>query len=426
MAVTAQGGPCTAEDAVRLIGPGSHVVVSSANGEPATLLEAIERAVAGGALHDITIHQMHPLAPRGYMAADARRARYIAYFLSSASRPRLGRGVEFMPCNYSEAPALMRRRARTPIVLASVGRRDGAPSWGTNGDYSAALVRDGAPAICEVNERQPSLPGHALPAEQLLAQVDVARELHVVEPPAATDVDRRIGARVAERIPDGATLQVGIGAIPDTVLDQLHDRRDLRVHTELLTDGIMRLAQAGALAASAEDPIRATFTLGSPELYAWMDGNPLVRIAPVDEINAPAIVASQPRMTSICATTEVDLYGQCASETVAGRYYSGTGGQLDFIGGARRAPGGRSFIVLRSTGRDGSSRITPSLAPYSVVSVGVHVVDKVVTEWGVAELAGRTLAERARSMIAIAHPDHRDELTRHARAFGLVGASWSA
>ena len=235
----------------------------------------------------------------------------------------------------------------------------------------------------------------------------------------ASPEDERIAELVAERIPHGATLQIGIGAIPDMVLAKLSDRVGLRVHTELLTDGIVELAATGALAHRPGDPMVATFALGSRVLYDFMDGNEAVRIKPVDEVNAPRVIASQPRMASICATTEVDLYGQCASATIGGRWYSGSGGQLDFMRGVHIAEDGQGFIVLRSTAK-GMSRIKPSLTPGSAVTTGVHFVDMVVTEYGVAELRDRSLGERARALIAVAHPDFRGELTAAARAQGLI------
>ena len=204
------------------------------------------------------------------------------------------------------------------------------------------------------------------------------------------------------------------------VLRELAGHRDMRIHTELLTDGMMRLARLGCLKNDETDPMRATFALGTPALYAWMDKNPTIAILPVDEVNDPRIVAAQSRMQSICATTEVDLYGQCASATVGGAWYSGSGGQLDFMRGVHRTQDGQGFMVLRSTLRDGSSRIKPTLSPGSAVTTGIHFVDMVVTEHGIAQLRDKSLGERARALIAIAAPEHREELTFAARERNLI------
>jgi acyl-CoA hydrolase len=345
--------------------------------------------------------------------------RHVSYFLSGANRRHVGAGVDYVPANFSEVPEIIRGRSGRLLVLATVAERDGVLHWGTNGEYVAALVRDGADAIVEVNARMP-VAGAPLPAERVVAALPVERPLEQVPPAAPTAIDATIAGFVAERITDGSTLQIGIGAIPDMVLAQLAGRRALRVHTELLTDGIVTLDAAGALGISPEDPAVATFALGTDALYGWMDGNPEVAIRPVDEVNRPRIIAAQPKMVSICATTEVDLYGQCASATVGGRWYSGSGGQLDFMRGVHLAPDGQGFMVLRSTLRDGRSRIRPALTPGSAVTTGIHFVDKVVTEHGVAELAGRSLGERARAIIAVAAPEHREALERAARDQGLV------
>jgi acyl-CoA hydrolase len=345
--------------------------------------------------------------------------RHTSYFLSGANRAHVGTGVDYVPANFSEVPEIIRRRSGRLLVLATVAQRDGHLYWGTNGEYVAALVRDGAEAIVEVNDRMP-VAGAPLPADRVLAALHVSRPLAQVPPAPAGPIDEQIAELVAERIPDRSTLQIGIGAIPDMVLKNLASRRGLRIHTELLTDGVVALDEAGALAHTAADPAVATFTLGTDRLYSWMHDNPRVAIRPVDEVNRPRIIAAQPKMVSICATTEVDLYGQCASATVGGRWYSGSGGQLDFMRGVNMAPDGQGFIVLRSTLKDGSSRIKPTLAPFSAVTTGMHFVDKVVTEHGVAELAGRSLGERARALTAIAAPEHRHELTAAARAQGLL------
>jgi acyl-CoA hydrolase len=228
-----------------------------------------------------------------------------------------------------------------------------------------------------------------------------------------------------ERIPDGATVQAGIGGIPNAVLRALRGHRDLGIHTELLSDGIVELVERGVVTGARKtlhpNRIVTTFALGTQHLYDWLHDNPGVAMLPVDYVNDPRTVARERNFVSINATTEVDLYGQCASETIAGRYWSSSGGQADFARGAMYAEGGQAFIVLHSTTSAGESRIRLHLSEGSVVTTLKNTVDHVVTEWGIAKLRGRSLADRARALIAIAHPDHRERLEREAHAAGLSG-----
>lgn len=408
------------QDVLEHVTDGTDLAVSMANGEPIALLDALEDAVAAEGRTGLRVHQMHPLMVRPSIRGELGAGmRHVSYFLSGANRAYVGAGVDYVPANFSEVPQLIRDRSERLLVLATVAERDGVLHWGTNGEYVAALVRDGAEAVVEVNTEMP-VAGAPLPADRVLAALEVRRPLAQVPPAVPTDLDATIAGLVAERIPDGSTLQIGIGAIPDMVLAMLADRRGLRVHTELLTDGAVELDRAGALAILASDPAVATFALGTQLLYDWMDANPAVSIRPVDEVNRPRIISAQPRMASICATTEVDLYGQCASATVGGRWYSGSGGQLDFMRGVHMARDGQGFMVLRATLKDGTSRIKPTLTPGSAVTTGIHFVDKVVTEHGVAELAGATLEQRARRMIAVAAPEHREALEQAAQAQRLI------
>ncbi len=408
-------------EVIELIDSGTDLVCGMANGEPVALMDAVEDAAACELRHSITVHQMHPLSTRRSMTAELTgRINHTSYFLSGPDRPHVGAGVDFVPSNFSEVPQIIARRVKRPIVMCAVAEHDGRLYYGTNADYTAALIRDGMPAILEVNSQMPYLPSCRVPEENLIAVCRSERPLHAHTGRQATPVEERIADLVAERIPNGSTLQIGVGAIPDRVCAKLVDRRMLRVHSELFCDGMVDLIEADATSVSPTRPAVATFALGSERLYAFMDGNQSVYLAPVDEVNAPARIGAQPKMTSICATTEVDLYGQAASATVGGRWYSGSGGQLDFMRGVHMAQDGQGFMVLPSTLKDGSSRIKPTLAPFSAVTTGVHFIDKVVTEHGVAELADRSLSERASALIAVAAPEHRDELAFAARQQKLI------
>ena len=260
---------------------------------------------------------------------------------------------------------------------------------------------------------------------QVAGWCEVDRPLVEVPPAAPDDIDRRIAAHVAERIPDGATIQVGIGGTPNAILDALADHRDLGIHTELLSDGVVDLVEAGVVNGVRKHLNRTktvgTFALGTDRLHRFMDDNPALELWPVAYVNDPRIIATEPSFVSINSTLTIDLLGQSASETIGGQYYSSSGGQADFARGAMYSPGGQGFVVLHSTTADGQiSKISPTLAAGDVVTTIKNTVDKVVTEWGVAELRGRSIRERAAALIAIAHPDHRDHLRHCAHQLGYV------
>jgi acyl-CoA hydrolase len=259
---------------------------------------------------------------------------------------------------------------------------------------------------------------------EVLGWCEADRPLVEVPQIVPDDRDRAIAGAIVEHIPDRATLQVGIGGIPNAVLEALRDHSGLGIHTELLADGIVDLVERGAVTGTHKllrrNKVEATFCLGTQRLYDWLHDNSAVELLPVDLVNDPRRIAKESDFISINATTEVDLYGQCASETIAGRYWSSSGGQADFARGAMYSEGGKAFIVLHSTTRKGRSRIRLRLTEGSVVTTLKNTVDHVVTEWGMAKLRGRSLAERAQALIAIAHPDHREGLEREAREAGVL------
>jgi acyl-CoA hydrolase len=282
------------------------------------------------------------------------------------------------------------------------------------------------PFFLEVNERMPRTFGrNQLHSSQVAGWVAVDRALVEVPPQEPTDVDRAIAGHVAARIPDGATIQAGIGSIPSALLGSLVDHRDLGVHTELLSDAVIDLIERGVVTGSRKrlEPgkVVTTFALGTQVLYDFLHENPAVEFLPVDYVNDPRVIAEEENFVSINATTEVDLVGQCASETVGGRYWSSSGGQADFARGAMYSPGGRAFVVLPSTAAGGTvSRIRGSLTPGSMVTTLKNTVDHIVTEHGIADMRGRSISQRAEALIGIAHPSFRDDLTREARSLGYL------
>jgi acyl-CoA hydrolase len=400
---------------------GSAIIVPIANGEPVSLVAALDRR--GSSVRDLTVHQMHALHDHPYLhGAHGDRMRHLSYFLSHVTRPAFRAGtVDFVPANFSEVPLVLSRLTQPKVVLAatSLPDRHGYVSLGTSADYVSPFVGR-VPFFIEANAQMPRTFGrNQLHLSQVAAWTTVDRPLVSVDPKVPSAADARIGALIAERIPNGATLQTGIGAIPNAVLALLGGHRDLGIHTELLSDGAIDLIEQGVVTGVHKRRLRgkvvATFCLGTQRLYDFVHENPVIELAPVDYVNDPRVIGTEDCFVSINATTEVDLMGQCASETIAGQYWSGSGGQADFARGAMYSERGMAFVVLHSMTHDGISRIVGRLSPGSVVTTNKNTVDHVVTENGVAELRGRSVHERARALIAIAHPSARESLERAAR-----------
>jgi acyl-CoA hydrolase len=425
--VPAWSEPVPPESVVDHVLPGTDLIVPLAAGEPVGLLDAVEAAAER--LEGVRVHQMHALAERGYL--DGRygeRLRHVSYFLSPVTRAHFHTGgIDFVPAHFSEVPLLLRHNCQQPLILAAASPPDahGYFSLGTNADYVASFVGRW-PIFLEANERMPRTFGrNTVHVSQVLGWSLTDRELPEVPPVEPDALDHAIAALIAERVPDRATIQAGIGSIPNAVLAALSEHRDLGIHTELLSDGVIDLIESGVATGVYKrrrpNQSVATFSLGTRRLYDFLHENPAVQFLPVEWVNDPRVIAQQPLMVSINATTEVDLLGQAASETIGGRYYSGSGGQADFARGAMFSEGGQGFLVTRSTTSDGAtSKIVPRLTRGSVVTTLKNTVDKVVTEWGVAELRGRSLRQRARNLIEVAHPDYRDQLEREARHLGYL------
>jgi len=418
--------PVPAEAVLRHVDDGADVIVPLGNGEPVTLLDVLEREHER--LDGVAIHQMHALHERGYMHGDVRdHLRHVSYFLSPATRQAYwDGGCDLVPNNFSEMPKLLRDRTRCSLVVAAASPPDehGHFSLGTNADYVAPLIGR-VPFFLEATPHMPRTFGlNQIHVSQVVGWCESDAPLVEVPPVVPDERDRAIARTIVERTDDRATIQVGIGGIPNAVLESLGGHRDLGIHTELISDGIMDLVEQGIVTGAYKhvrpNKVVATFALGTPRLYDWLDDNVTVEMLPVDLVNDPRHIGKEPNFVSINATTEVDLIGQCASETMAGRYWSSSGGQADFARGAMYAENGRAFIVLHSTTRSGRTRIRTRLTEGSVVTTLKNTVDHVVTEHGLADLRGVSLAERARRLIAIADPGHREGLEREALAAGLV------
>ncbi|HVA06386.1 MAG TPA: acetyl-CoA hydrolase/transferase C-terminal domain-containing protein [Acidimicrobiales bacterium] len=414
------------EDVLLHIPAGADVIVPLANGEPPTLLDVLEEHHEE--LQGVSVHQMHALSQRPYMRGEfGTHLRHVSYFLSPATREAYwAGGCDLVPSHFSEVPSLLRRLTKCSLVIARAAPPDrhGFFSLGTNADYTASLIGQ-APFFLEVDSGMPRTYGeNQVHASQVVGWCWTDRGLAHLPPAEPSPEDLRIGEQVAERIRDGSTIQIGIGSSPAGILAALSGHRHLGVHTELLSDGLMRLVDSGVVTGTRKKLRRhkvvATFCLGTASLYGWLHENAAVELLPVDWVNDPRVIGQEPQFVSVNSTTEVDLFGQCASETMGGRYWSGSGGQADFARGAMYSEGGQAFVVLRSLTRSGESRIRTQLSPGSIVTTLKNTVDNVVTEWGVADLRGRPLSERARSLIAIAHPSVRETLEADARELGLL------
>jgi len=406
--------------------PGANLVVPIANGEPVTLLDRLE--ASADRLEDVRVHQMHAMRDRPYLHGAYRgRLEHVSWFLSHITRPAFqAGGCHFAPANFSEVPQFLLAKEPAAVLAAASPPDDlGYFSLGISADYAAAMIGL-VPFVLEVNPAMPRTYGtNRIHVSEVLGWCEASYDLIEVPPPSVRTEDQAIAELVADRIPNGATIQLGIGSIPSEVARLLHGHQDLGIHTELLSDPVIDLVEAGAVTGVNKRGYRGrmvtTFALGSRRLYDFCHGNDAVVFLAVDEVNDPRRIGREPNLRSINATLEVDLFGQCASETLGSTYWSGSGGQADFARGAQYSAGGDGFVVLRSTTAGGRvSRIVPTLQNGAVVTTQKNTVDNVVTEHGVAELRGQTLAERARALIDVADPAHRDWLEREARSMNLL------
>lgn len=352
-----------------------------------------------------------------------------SWFSSSAARKAVNAGyADIIPAYYRDFPTRIRTEYDYDAVCVEVAPMDrhGYFSLALNGSYIDAMLDKTKRIFLEVNDRQPrGLCGSLIHISQVDAIVEYNHDLPVLPPVQLDEVSKTIGGLIAERIPDGACLQLGIGAIPDATGMALKSKHDLGIHTEMFTDSMVELIECGAVNNSKKQIHRGktvtTFAFGSQRIYDYIDDNPAVEILPVDYVNDPDVICQNDNMISINAAVEVDLFGQVCAESVGTKHMSGSGGQIDYVRGACQSRGGKSFIAFTSTAKGGTiSKIKPILTPGAVVTTSKNDVDYIVTEYGVAHLRGRSLGERARQLIAIAHPDFRDELTFEAKKRGIM------
>lgn len=405
-------------DLARFVRPGDTVVVGQASAEPLTLAEAL--VAQADRLGAITVF-IGANWSETFTAEQAPAFRYVSYGAlgSNARLARAGR-LDVVPCHYSQLPWLFESGTwRADVVMLALSPAfDGVSTLGPSHGYALAAARRARTVIAEVNDRMPWVYGGVLPADlRIDAVVHTSRPLP--QHPAAKigELERKVAANVAALVRDGATIQLGLGTLPDAVLEALADRRDLGLHSGMLTSAVVPLLESGAVS-NARKPIDPGVTvtgmlIGDEKLYSYAHRNPRLRLAGPEYTHSSAVLARLPGFLSINSAVEVDLFGRVNAEVAGGNYVGGVGGAVDFIRGAAAAPDGRAIIALPSVSRDGTaSRIVVSCA---AVTTPASEADVVATEWGVASLRGVDYAGRARRMVAIAHPDHRDALARAVR-----------
>lgn len=415
------------QELIALMEPGTDIVIPIANGEPHRLLDILENSFEQ--LTDVRVHQMLALRERAYIRGEMKgHFSHVSYFLSGATRKAFKNGtVDLVPNVFNEMPRLLRETLDKPFIMAVASLPDehGYFSLGTQADYVSEFIGK-VPIVLEVNKHMPRTFGrNQIHVSEINGYVEHDAYLAEEHCPVASDKDEKIATYITSEIQNGDTLQVGIGAIPNAVMSMLRNHRNLGIHTEMLTDGVVDLVASGAVTGMNKNTypgkIVTTFAYGTQRLYEFIHNNPSVEFLPVSMVNNPNEIAKEDNIVSINATTEVDLYGQCASETIAGNYYSSTGGQADFARGAHFAKNGKGFICMYSTLKnDTMSRIKLNLAAGSVVTTSKNEVDCIVTEYGIAKLHGKSLRERAEALISIAHPKFRDALRSEAIAAGLL------
>ncbi len=402
-----------------------YVLLPPGCAEPPTLIEELVRQASR--LRPLTLMGGLLLGDYPFCAPELGDAfRWATFHIMPGLRDAMRRGrVEFLPIRYFDTLAVFGPGGpwAADAVLVHTAPPDdaGRLSLGVSTSYPLALARTAPLVIAEVNRRMPRTLGDSgLPADRVAAAVETDRPLRPYPSPPVGEVERRIAAHVSELIPDGATLQIGIGAVPEAVVGVLGDRRDLGVHS-LLVDAMLPLVTRGSItnARKSRNPGRMDLgeIMGTDPLFRFVHENPVVNMEPSSRIHNPRVVATLERFVSINSAIEVDLTGQVNAESMGDRQVAGVGGQFDFVEGAYWAPGGRSVIALPSTGREGAvSRIVTRLGSGARVTTPRHLTDCVVTEFGRAELRGRSVEQRARALIGLAHPRFREQLEREWRA----------
>lgn len=396
---------------------------------PSSLANELAKAGKENKFKNVQMHMLLDILPLDFLNEGNENIRPVSWFSGGALRKAVNEGrADLMPSFYRDMPQLMQQNIDYDAVFLHVSPMDkhGFFSMPLSASFSQAMLDKTKRIYLQVNENLPrSLYSPLIHVNDVTAICEINEPLIILPPTKIDETSQKIGELIAEMVPDGATLQLGIGAIPDAVGLALKGKKNLGIHTELFGDVMVELIESGAVT-NMEKPLHkgktvATLAFGSQRLYDFIDDNRSFELLPVDYVNDPAIIAQHPNFMSINGGIEVDFYGQVCSESLGTKHFSGSGGQADYVRGATQSQGGKSFIALPSTAKGGTiSRISPTLAPGSIVTTHKNDVDYIVTEFGVAKLRGKTVAERTKALIAIAHPDFREQLTEEAKKMHIL------
>lgn len=409
----------SAKEAALKIPSNSTVVLGHAAGTPKDVIDAMVENKAN--FKNVEIVHMLSLGSGEYMNEDMEpHFRHNAIFVGGNSRKAVEENrADYTPCFFYEVPRLFKDGyLDVNVALVQLSRPDekGYCSFGVSCDYTKPATEVADIVIAEVNDKMPRVMGeNFIHISEIDYIVETSNELYEIPLPKIGEVEKAIGENCAKIIEDGSTLQLGIGAIPDAVLMSLKDKKDLGIHTEMFSDGVLELIESGVINGSAKTihkgKMISTFLMGSKKLYEYIDNNPSVELYPVNYVNHPCTIMKNDKMVSINSCIQVDLMGQVVSESIGNKQFSGVGGQVDYVRGASMAKGGKSLIAIPSTASKGKiSRIVPFLTKGSAVTTSRNDVHYVITEYGIADLRGKTLKERAKALIDIAHPKFREEL----------------
>lgn len=418
----------SADEAVSHIKSGSRVVFGHACAEPKVLLNAMVDNKEK--FKDIEMYHMIPQGETRY--AEKGVEKYLhdnSLFVGKATQESVNSGrAGYIPVFFSEIPRLFKEGyIPVDVALIEVSKPDehGFCSYGLSNDYIHPAAECAKLVIAEVNENMPRVMGDCfIHISDIDYIVESSRPVVEMQPAKVGEIEKKIGRYCASLVEDGSTLQIGIGAIPDAVLLFLKDKKDLGIHSEMISDGVVELIEAGVITNKKKSlhpgKVVVTFLMGTKRLYDFVDNNPMFESRPVDYVNNPQVVMKNSKMVCINSCVEIDLMGQICSESIGMRQISGVGGQIDFTRGASMAPGGKSIIAIPSTAAHGKiSRIVPFLNKGAAVTTSRNDVHYVITEYGIAQLRGKTLQQRARELIKIAHPKFRDGLiAEFERRFG--------
>jgi len=419
----------TAAAAVKVVNSGDNVFIPISSGAPQTLIPALVKR--GEELQDVKLIHFSTLGPARYTDPEFEgHFRHIALFIGGNVREAVQEGrADYVPINYHEAPSLF-QEGILPIDVAMIHvsppDEHGFCSYGVAVDATKPAAESAKIVIAEVNPNMPRTLGDSfIHVRNIDYIVPCDYPLEEYPPAEFTETHSKIAEYIADMIDDGSTVQMGIGAIPEAVLKFLDNKHDLGVHTEMFADGLIDLIDRGIVTCAKKTlhpgKIIATFLMGSKKLYEFVDNNPLIEFRPVNYVNNPAVIAQNNKMVAINSALQVDFTGQICADSMGHKFYSGFGGQLDFIRGAAHSPGGKPIIALPATAKHGKvSRIVPELYPGGGVVTTRADVHYVVTEYGVAYLHGKPIRERVNALIDIAAPQFRDELREQAQELHYI------